>query len=161
MNLRNHLEVASAIILAVLLSAAFSRVSPSLLLVFNFFSWIVVYFALIKGEVYGALTGTVCGLLQDSFSLGVFGLAGLTKTLLGFVTGFVSKKINVIPADRNFIFLFILVSLELVLWKLLASFILSERLGSGGILILFQPAVTALAATIAFQIRRRVEKAGD
>ena len=37
-------------------------------------------------------SGTMCGLVQDTFSLGVFGVAGLTKTLLGFWTGYISRQ---------------------------------------------------------------------
>ncbi len=155
MGMRSLFEAVFGIILAVVLHTILGKISASLLSLFNAFSWVVLYFSLMKHEVFGAVMGTVCGLLQDSFSLGIFGVGGLTKTLLGFSTGYISRKINVTPIARNFIFLLIISSVELTLWKFLVFFLFRERFAGGSGLVFFQPLITAFLATFLFQIMRK------
>jgi rod shape-determining protein MreD len=150
-------EGAFGIILAVVLHTILGKVSAPLLIVFNAFSWVVLYFGLTRNEVFGAFMGTACGLLQDSFSLGIFGVGGLTKTLLGFGAGYISRKINVTPVTRTYIFALVLAAVELLLWKTLVLFLFRERFSAAGGLIFLQPPVTALFVTVAFQVHRRTE----
>ena len=104
--MKDILKTAAATLAAFVLYSLLGRIDPSLLLVLNTFSLVVIFFSILKGELFGAVLGALCGLLQDSFSLGVFGVAGLSKTLLGFAAGYVSRKMNVVPFFRNFIFIF-------------------------------------------------------
>jgi len=150
--MRRTLEPLLVVALAVTLYSVLGKISPGLLLACNVFSWAVLYASLLKHEVYGALMGSICGLLQDSLSLGVFGVAGLTKTLLGFSAGYISRKINVVPFFRNYVFLFILAVLELALWKFLSLSLFGEKVTFGGGLVLLQPFVTALAAAALFRV---------
>lgn len=140
-----------SVLVAFVLYTLLAKISVSLLLLVNFFSLIVIYFALEKGEIYGACLGTFCGLLQDSFSLSVFGVAGIAKTIMGFLAGYISGKINVTSARRNFIFVFVLLCVELLVWAVLYSFIFSEKVNTGGGLIFFQPLVTAVLGSLAFR----------
>lgn len=153
--MRTYFEAGLGILLAVLLQAILGKIAASLLFVFNVFSWVVLYFSLIKHEIFGAVMGTLCGLLQDSLSLGIFGVGGLTKTVLGFGAGYVARKINVVPIGRNFVFLFIMAAAELALWKLLVHFLFRERLALGGGFVLLQPLTAALFVTFIFQVRRK------
>jgi hypothetical protein len=157
MVMKHVSEVIAGLVLAVVLHTVLGRISASLLIVFNVFSWVVLYFGLTRHEVFGALMGTACGLLQDSFSLGVFGAAGLTKTLLGFGAGYVSRKINVTPVIRTFIFALVIAAAELLLWKSLVLFLFGGGFTASGGLIFLQPLVTALFVTAAFQVHRRRE----
>jgi rod shape-determining protein MreD len=150
--MRRSIEPLLVIVLAVALYTVLGKISPGLLLACNVFSWAVLYFSLLRHEVFGAVMGSICGLLQDSLSLGVFGVSGLTKTLLGFSAGYVSRKIDVVPFSRNFIFLLVLAVLELALWKFLVFSLFGERLTFGGGMTLLQPFVTALAAAVLFRI---------
>jgi len=129
---------------------------PAALLVVNAFSLVVVTFSIGKGEVFGAILGAVCGLLQDSFSLGIFGLAGLTKTLLGFWTGYISRRMDVTPFFRGAAFLLVMSSLELGLWLLLNAFVLGERLDVRYGLVFLQPLVTAVLGSLLLNIARRI-----
>jgi rod shape-determining protein MreD len=153
--MRRSTEVLAGLILAVLLHTVFGKISPSLLVVFNTFSWVVLYFGLTRGEVFGAVMGTACGLLQDSLSLGVFGVGGLTKTLLGFGAGYISRKINVLPPSRTFVFVLIMAAAELALWKFLVLFLFGEKWSSGGGLVFLQPLSTAVFVTLFFQFKRK------
>jgi rod shape-determining protein MreD len=130
---------------------------PSTLIVFNAFSLVVVTFSVGKGEIFGAFLGAICGLIQDSFSLGIFGVAGLTKTLLGFWTGYVSRRMDVVPFFRNAGFLLVLSTLELLLWVLLNAFILKVQVDARRGLILLQPLVTALLGSLILTVARRIQ----
>jgi len=158
MSMRDFIRVAIGILVAFLFHTIFSRISPFFLLFFNIFSLVVFYFAVEKGEIFGSCLGAACGLLQDYFSFGVYGVAGLAKTISGYLAGYISKKIDVQPPIRDFFFLLILLSFELVLWALLYSFIIPETLNTGGGLILFQPLITAFLGSILFFLLRKIKK---
>jgi len=130
--------------------------APALLIVFNAFSVVVLYFSIRRGEVFGALLGTMCGLVQDAFSLGVFGVAGLTKTLLGFWTGFISRRIDVAPFTRNALFMLVMSVLEMALWVLITAVVRLESVNLHGGLLLLQPVVTAVLGSSLFAIERRI-----
>jgi len=66
---------------------------------------VVVYISLTSGPVAGVLVGTLAGLIQDSLSLGVLGIGGLAKTLVGFVAGMLgSHFIVAAPLPRFIVF---------------------------------------------------------
>jgi len=140
-----------SVLVAFLLYSLMAKISVSLLFLFNFLSLIVIYFAQEKGEIYGACLGAFCGLLQDSFSMSVFGVAGIAKTIMGYLAGYFSGKINVLPIRRNFVFVFLLLCVELIIWSVLYSFIFSERVSTGGGLIFFQPLITAVLGSLAYR----------
>ncbi len=131
--------------------------APALLVVFNAFSVIVLFFSIRRGEVFGALLGTMCGLAQDAFSLGVFGVGGLTKTLLGFWTGYVSRRIDVAPFARNALFMLVMSVLEMTLWVLLTAAVRLKGVNFEGGLLLLQPVVTALLGSLLFALERWVQ----
>jgi len=128
--------------------------APALLVVFNAFSVVVLYFSIRRGEVFGAVLGTMCGLVQDAFSLGVFGVAGLTKTLLGFWTGFISRRIDVAPFSRNALFMLVMSVLEMILWLLLTALVRPRSVNLQGGLVFLQPVVTALLGGLLFTLER-------
>lgn len=146
-----------SVLVAFLLYSLLGKISVSLLFIFNFFSLIVIYFALEKGEIYGACLGAFCGLLQDSFSMSVFGVAGIAKTIIGYSAGYFSGKINVTSIKRNFVFVFLLLCVELIIWSVLYSFIFSERVSTGGGIIFFQPLITAILGSLAYRFVRKLK----
>ena len=141
---------------AVLVYSVAGAAGPRLLIVFNAFSVVVLFFSVRRGEVFGALLGTMCGLAQDAFSIGVFGVAGLTKTLLGFWTGYISRRIDVAPFARNALFMLIMSVLEMILWVLITAIVRLETVSWHGGLILLQPVVTAVVAGLLIVVERRV-----
>jgi rod shape-determining protein MreD len=157
--LNDILTAAAAALAAFILYSLAGRAYPPLVLVFNAFSLAVILFAVWKGEVFGAVLGTACGLLQDSFSLGVFGVAGLSKTLLGFAAGYVSRKLHIGPSFRNFVFVFICSAGELAVWSLLYALVFSRKMASGNALVLFQPLVTAALGSAILTLVRRLKAA--
>jgi rod shape-determining protein MreD len=157
--MREFLETSLGIVIALILFSLFSHISIYLIQAVNVFSLLVIYMSSTRNEVYGACLGTVCGLIQDSFSLGVFGVAGIAKTIMGFLAGFVSKRIDVSSPWRRFLFIFVLITIELIFWAFLYSFIYSKALNTGKGVIFLQPLITALLGTIIFPQIRRATKA--
>ena len=143
-------------LVAVLIYSLSGNAGPRLLVVFNAFSVVVLYFSVRRGEVFGAFLGTLCGLAQDTFSLGVFGVAGLTKTLLGFWTGYISRRIDVAPFARNALFMLVMSVLEMTLWVVITAVVRLQSVRWHGGLILLQPLVTAVVGSLLFAVERRV-----
>ena len=150
-----------ATLLAVLIYSLAGGAGPMFIVVPNAFSVIVLYFSVRRGEVFGAFLGTACGLVQDAFSLGVFGVGGLTKTLLGFWAGFVSRRIDVAPFFRNGLFMLVMSVLEMILWVLATAVVRRESLNFHGGLILLQPLVTAVLGSSLFAVERRFRARGS
>ena len=155
--MKDLIRMVLSVLVAFLLYSLMAKISVSLLFLFNFLSLIVIYFALEKGEIYGACLGAFCGLLQDSFSMSVFGVAGIAKTIIGYSAGYFSGKINVTSIRRNFVFVFLLLCVELIIWSVLYSFIFSERVSTGGGIIFFQPLITAILGSLAYSFVRKLK----
>ncbi|MGC4083087.1 MAG: rod shape-determining protein MreD [Vicinamibacterales bacterium] len=68
---------------------------------------VVVYFALTSGRVTGLLTGSFAGLVQDALSGAVIGMAGLSKTVVGFVTGIIGTQFIVTHSASRFVVFFV------------------------------------------------------
>jgi rod shape-determining protein MreD len=158
--MKDVLRAFLATVLAVLIYSLAGGAGPMFIVVPNAFSVIVLYFSVRRGEVFGAFLGTACGLVQDAFSLGVFGVGGLTKTLLGFWAGFVSRRIDVAPFFRNGLFMLVMSVLEMILWVLATAVVRRESLNFHGGLILLQPLVTAVLGSSLFAVERRFRARG-
>jgi rod shape-determining protein MreD len=141
-------------LLAVLVYSLAGAGAPALLVVLNAFSVIVLYFSIRRGEVFGAVLGTMCGLVQDAFSLGVFGVAGMTKTLLGFWTGFISRRIDVSGVARSSLFMLVMAMLEMLLWLLLTALVRFRSIDLRGGLFFVQPVVTAALGSLLVALDR-------
>jgi rod shape-determining protein MreD len=68
---------------------------------------VVVYNALSSGRVGGMLAGSFAGLVQDALSGGVIGMAGLSKTVVGFLTGIVGTQFIVTHSASRFVVFFL------------------------------------------------------
>ncbi|MBN2245504.1 MAG: rod shape-determining protein MreD [Candidatus Aminicenantes bacterium] len=155
---KDIVEAMLGIILAFLIYTLLSKISFKVNLLFNIFLITVIYFALKKGEVGGAVIGMLCGLIHDSFSIEVFGVAGISMTLTGFFTGYFSKKINIYAPLRMFLFIFFITVINLGIWAAMYFFVFSEDVFRGSGYIFFQPLATAVLGLIIIYalIRARV-----
>ena len=155
--MRRYFAVILGIIAAFIIYSLLSRISLSLTMILNVLSVVVIYTGITQGELSGALTGMACGLIQDSFSVGVFGIAGIAKTITGYLAGYISGKVNVIPFLRKFLLSSFLLFLELAVWSFLYIWIFSEKVNTGGGIIFIQPFVTAAIICITFVIIPKVK----
>jgi rod shape-determining protein MreD len=157
--MKDFLRGSISLIFVILIQAVLIRMTHDTLLILNPLSILVIYFAIERGERFGAVYGMLCGLIQDSFSMGVFGVAGIAKTLVGFFAGSMSRKIDIIPFRRNFLFLFFLLAGELVIWILLYALIYGEPIHTGNGLIVFQPLVTAILGSVIIVLLKKKRRA--
>jgi rod shape-determining protein MreD len=68
---------------------------------------VVIYNALAGGRVTGLLAGAFAGLVQDAMSGGVIGMAGLSKTIVGFLAGIVGTQFIVAHSISRFVVFFL------------------------------------------------------
>jgi rod shape-determining protein MreD len=88
---RRYLWIAG--VLPVLVAqTAFSRHILSSMVYVDFFLLFVVYHATTKFEQGGLAAGATAGLLQDCFSGGPLGVFGISKTVIGYALGALSRK---------------------------------------------------------------------
>ncbi|MBU4330779.1 MAG: rod shape-determining protein MreD [Acidobacteria bacterium] len=156
--MRDITRAAAALCFAFVCLTLLERFNPAAVHVINVLSLVVFYFAIRKDEVFCAVLGMFCGLIQDSFSMGVFGVSGIAKTLSGFAAGFIARRINVLSIRRNFLFIFFLTTFELVIWALLHAFLFSDTIPSGRGLIFFQPLGTALCGSLLIHVINTIRK---
>ncbi len=156
--MKDYIKAVLIVIVIFVAQTFLGRIAKEIPIAINLFTVIVIYFAILKGEVFGAFTGAVCGLIQDSFSFGVFGVAGLATTLMGYLAGTISRKIYVISFFKSFLFIFILTVFQLIVWRCMHSFVFSEPIFSGSKVILFQPFFNALAGSVFFTVFRKTFK---
>lgn len=107
----------------ILQSTLFSKLTlwgakPDLLLI------LTIYIAFLKGVKKGAFVGIVLGLLEDLFMAKYIGLNALAKGLVGFVIGFLEKRMY----KDNFIVSFVTVVLGTILY-VLAFFFFANIVG--------------------------------
>ncbi len=154
--LRHFFKISITTIFALVLFSVLTKITPEFSLVLNVFNLLVLYFALEEGEIYGAVMGSVAGLIQDSFSIGVFGIAGISKTLMGFLAGYISRRINVVPFVRRTVFIFVMLMSEVLLWMFLYSFVISEEFYTAKGWLFLQPVCTTVLAFIVFPIFKKL-----
>lgn len=82
------LWTAAALLGALLVQSALSRLAPNQARVLDPFLLVLVYRGLVAGPSHGMLTGLAAGWMQDvQFGGPVVGLSGLTKVVVGFAVG--------------------------------------------------------------------------
>jgi len=134
----------TALLLAFLLYSLLGAIDPALVMLINPFAMVVFSVAIIYGEIAGLLMGTAAGLLQDAFSYGVFGLAGFSFTMSGFLAGWFSQKLNLNSFSKRFFFAFVFSLLQLSLWVILYALIFKKSLLYTQPFIYLQPVTTSL-----------------
>ncbi|RFT15975.1 MAG: hypothetical protein OP8BY_1981 [Candidatus Saccharicenans subterraneus] len=144
------------LMLAVALYAFLGWLEPSLVLLFNTFSILVMVIAIVYGELDGAIMGTCAGLAQDALSYGVFGLAGLSLTISGFLAGWLSRKLDVHTFYKRMVFVFILSLGQLIIWTLFYFLIFRKSLLYSQPVLYLQPLATALLAAVLIRLFRKV-----
>jgi cell shape-determining protein MreD len=124
-------------------------------LIVDVFTVAVLLFGALYGEIPGAVLGAVGGLIVDTFSLGIFGLSGMSLTAGGYLAGFVSRKINIQSWTRSFLFFAVLAVGVFAAGTGLAFLIGGNPIPWAGGLVLARPFVTAVAAVLLHESIRR------
>ncbi|MDD8019710.1 MAG: rod shape-determining protein MreD [Acidobacteriota bacterium] len=158
MKIRKGLVLFLILVLAFVLYSLLGRLSPDLVVLINTFSLAVLLSAMIYGEVEGAVMGTVAGLLEDSFSHSVFGLAGMSLTITGFLAGWISHKVDLNSFGKRTAILFFLSLFQLLIWAILYGLIFKKSLLSSRPGLYFQPVMNAIIASLLVGLFHPVKK---
>ena len=98
--------VLTAIALALALQTTLARFLAGGAAALDLVLVVVVYVALTNGPVTGMLAGSAAGIIQDALSIGVIGIGGLAKSVVGFAVGAIGQQFIVTAAlPRLVIFL--------------------------------------------------------
>lgn len=90
--------VLTAIALALALQTTLARLLVGGAEAFDLVLVVVVYVALRSGPVTGMLAGSAAGIIQDALSIGVVGVGGLAKSVVGFAVGVLGQQFIVTAA---------------------------------------------------------------
>jgi rod shape-determining protein MreD len=115
---------------------------------------VVVYAALVAGPVSGLLSGTFAGLAQDALSsgTGVIGVGGLSKTVVGFVTGLVGTQFIVAEPPSRFVAFFLATILHAAVFIGVSVLLGLRELGRPYLGVLEQALGNAIVGVVAFQL---------
>ncbi|MDA1184505.1 MAG: rod shape-determining protein MreD [Acidobacteria bacterium] len=98
--------VLAALALALALQTTLARFLPGGAAALDLVLVVVVFVALKHGPVTGMLAGSAAGMIQDALSIGVIGIGGLAKSIVGFAVGAIGQQFIVAAAlPRLVIFL--------------------------------------------------------
>jgi rod shape-determining protein MreD len=112
---------------------------------------VVVYAALLAGPVTGLLTGTFAGLLQDALTIGVIGIGGLAKTIVGFLAGVVGTQFIVSQAPSRFVVFFAATVVHAAIFMGLYELLGLRDFGAPYGRVLEQAFANAVVGIVAFQ----------
>jgi rod shape-determining protein MreD len=112
---------------------------------------VVVYNALTAGRVSGMLMGTFAGLIQDALSGGVIGMAGLSKTVVGYLVGIVSTQFIVTHSITRFVVFFLATALNAVVFMGLYEMLGLRHFGLPYASVAGQGLANAVVGVLAFK----------
>jgi rod shape-determining protein MreD len=113
---------------------------------------VVVYVALMSGPVAGLLTGTMAGLIQDFLTIGVIGIGGLAKTLVGFLAGVIGTQFIVTQPLPRFCVFFVATVIHQVVFMGLYTLLDLRHFGSPYAAVAGQATGNAVVGVLAFQL---------
>ena len=113
---------------------------------------VVVYASLVSGPATGLLTGTFAGLIQDALSIGVIGIGGLAKTIVGFLAGVIGTQFIVSQAPSRFVVFFAATLLHAVIFMGLYELLGLRDFGAPYGRVLEQAFANAVVGIVAFQV---------
>jgi rod shape-determining protein MreD len=130
---------------------------------------VVVYHALVSGRVTGMLAGTFAGLVQDVLSGSVIGMAGLSKTVVGFLAGIVGTQFIVAHSASRFVVFFLATALDQAIFMGLNELLQLRHFGVPYATVGLQGLANAMVGVLTFKLvellpgameRRRMARTG-
>ena len=89
------LKFVLGLLIALVLHSLLDSFSPNALAFFNPYVILVVYYAM-GGNIFGAIVaGVAAGLVQDAFSVSIFGLHAFSLTICGYAVAYVASRLVV------------------------------------------------------------------
>ncbi len=115
----------------------------------------VVSGAIFFGPTVGLLSGSIVGLAQDALSGGVLGVAGLAKTLVGFVAGVLATQFIVSGVLPRFVVFAVMTWLYGVCFLGVYAMIEGVGLGSPWRMLLVQSVLNGVVGVVATRVVER------
>ena len=113
---------AAALLAALLVQSALSRIAPNQARILDPFLLVLVYCGLAGGETHGMLTGLAAGWVQDvHFGGPVVGLSGLTKVVVGFGVGAAANRFLLSGPGARALVLFTAALADMLLFERLST----------------------------------------
>ena len=116
---------------------------------------VVVSGAIFLGPTVGMLAGTIIGLAQDALSGGILGVAGLAKTLVGFIAGVMATQFIVSSLLPRFVVFMTMTWLHGVCFVGVYAMIERAGLGSPWRGLLLQSLLNAAVGVVATRVVER------
>ncbi len=116
---------------------------------------VVVATAIFFGPTAGLVSGTIAGLCQDALSGGVLGVAGLAKTLVGFVAGVAATQFIVSGVIPRGVVFFAMTWLHGICFLGLYAMIERHGIGSPWRELLVQSLLNAVVGVVATRTLER------
>jgi rod shape-determining protein MreD len=112
----------------------------------------VVACALMTGRVSGLLAGSLAGLVQDAMSGGIVGMAGLSKTVVGFLAGIVGTQFIVTHTVSRFVVFFLATIVDNIVFMGLYELLGLRQFGSPVVTVAVLGLVNALVGVLVFKL---------
>lgn len=120
---------------------------------------VVVYFGMTRrNAVHGIVLGSLVGLAQDSLTRGPMGMAGIVKTVIGYVTTFLSIRFDVDNTAFRLTISFISYWLNYFLLLLMSALLLRYPVPFEGLLRLLASLVNSLFGVLLFSLLDRFRR---
>jgi rod shape-determining protein MreD len=120
---------------------------------------VVIYFGLTRrNPVEGIFTGAVIGMAQDALSRGPIGLLGSAKTVIGYVTSFVSVRFAVEHPGVRVVTIFVLYYLHFFLLYFFGTLMLGQPLALGWSDRAIAALVNTLVGVLLFEVLDRFRR---
>ena len=113
---------------------------------------VVVFIAIKSGPVTGLLAGTVAGLIQDALGLGILGIGGMAKTIVGFLAGVLGTQFIVTAPLPRFLLLLVATVLHAAIFMGLYTALNLREFSAPYPAIVGQAFGNAFVGVIAFQL---------
>jgi rod shape-determining protein MreD len=145
--------VALALLAALLLQTALTRVLPGHARIFDAFLLVMVYYGLAGGETDGMVVGALGGWIQDTqFGGSVLGLSGLTRVVIGFAVGTAGMRFHLSEPGPRALVLFLAALADGLVFGVVASAfdVAVSRLSPLEMLV--RAGVNAIAGVLLFEV---------
>ena len=147
--------VIGAIVVALALQTTLSGLRVGSTTAVNLVLVVVVYAGLAFGPAFGLVAGTVGGLMQDQLAGGIIGIGGFSKTLVGFIVGFLGAQFIVSQTVPRFVMFVGATFLHEACFQALYSVVEGRPFRLAYSAVFTQAAINGLIGIIAFMIVER------
>lgn len=114
---------------------------------------VVIYFGIAKrSAVVGATSGAVIGILQDALTREPLGVNGITKTVIGYISGLLGNRIDTENHGARFLFTLVFSMLNSALYWVLVEKLLAQALGWSWFHELIRALVNAVVGVLLYSL---------